>query len=192
MSKNQLVSRMLSEAERTMASMRRLAPSIAKTGALIATRLGRGGKILTAGNGGSAADAMHLAEELVGSFKSNANRKSLSAVALTADGTLLTCIANDFGYEEVFSRQVEGLGRRGDVLVLFTSSGDSENLLRAVRSARKKGVTTIGLLGKGGGKLKGKADHEIIVPSRSTARIQEVHTFILHCWLEIIEGSQGR
>jgi D-sedoheptulose 7-phosphate isomerase len=187
MSKNQLVSRMLSEAERTVASMRRLAPSISKTGLLIAARLKKGGKVLTAGNGGSAADAMHLAEELVGRFKSN--RKSLPAVALTADGTLLTCIANDFGFEEVFSRQVEGLGRRGDVLVLFTSSGNSENLLRAVRAARKKGVMTIGLLGKGGGKLKGKADYEIIVPSQSTARVQEMHTFILHCWLEIVESS---
>jgi len=187
MSKNQLVSRMLSEAERTMALTRLLAPSISKTGSLIAVRLKKGGKILTAGNGGSAADAMHLAEELVGRFK--ANRKPLPAIALTADGTLLTCIANDFGFEEVFSRQVEGLGRRGDVLVLFTSSGNSENLLRAVRAARKKGVTTIALSGKSGGKLKGKADHEIIVPSASTARVQEMHTFILHCWLEIVEAS---
>ena len=187
MSKNQLVSRMLSEAEMTLAATRVLAPSISKTGALIAERLRRGGKVLTAGNGGSASDAMHLAEELVGRFKSN--RKSLPAVALSADGTLLTCIANDFGYEQVFSRQVEGLGHRGDVLVLFTTSGNSENLLRAVRAARKKGVTTIALLGKGGGRLRGKAHHEILVPSKSTARIQEIHTLVLHCWLEIVEAS---
>jgi D-sedoheptulose 7-phosphate isomerase len=167
MSKNQLVSRMLAEAEDALAASRGLAPLIAKTGAWIASRLRKGGKVLTAGNGGSAADAMHLAEELVGRFKSN--RRSLPAIALTADGTLLTCIANDFGFEEVFARQVEGLGRRGDVLVLFTTSGNSENLLRAARAAKKKGVTTIALLGKGGGKLCGKCDHEILVPSKSTA-----------------------
>ena len=187
MSKNQLVSRMLSEAEAAMASMRRLVPSITRTGLLIAERLRKGGKVLTAGNGGSAADAMHLAEELVGRFKSN--RKSLPAIALSADGTLLTCIANDFGYEQVFSRQVEGLGCRGDVLVLFTTSGNSPNLMRAIRAARKKGITTIALLGKGGGRLRGKSHHEILVPSQSTARVQEIHAFILHCWLEMIEGS---
>jgi D-sedoheptulose 7-phosphate isomerase len=187
MGKNQLVSRMLSEAETTLAATRRLAPLITATGEKIAGCLRKGGKVLTAGNGGSAADAMHLAEELVGRFKSS--RKSLPAIALCADGTLLTCIANDFGFEEVFSRQVEGLGRRGDVLVLFTSSGNSENLLRAVRAARKKGVVTIALSGRDGGQLRGKANHEIIVPSKSTARIQEIHTLIFHCWLEIIEAS---
>lgn len=178
---------MLAEAEDTLASVRALAPAISKTGELLAARLKQGRKVLTAGNGGSAADAMHLAEELVGRFKSN--RRSLPAVALVADGTLLTCIANDFGFEEVFSRQVEGIGARGDVLVLFTSSGNSENLLRAAAAAKKKGVTTIALSGKSGGKLRGKADYEILIPSKSTARIQEIHTFILHCWLELIEAS---
>ena len=178
---------MLDEAEDTLAASRGLARLITKTGELIAQRLLKGGKILTAGNGGSAADAMHLAEELLGRFKSN--RRPLPAIALTADGTLLTCIANDFGFEEVFARQVEGLGRRGDVLVLFTSSGNSENLLRAVRAARKKGLTVISLLGKGGGKLSGKSHCDILVPSKSTARVQEIHTLILHCWLEIIEAS---
>jgi D-sedoheptulose 7-phosphate isomerase len=186
MDKNQLVSRMLAEARETLLSTQKLAPLIARTGALLADRLRKGCKVLTAGNGGSAADAMHLAEELLGRFRSS--RRPLPAVSLNTDGTLLTCIANDFGYEEVFSRQIEGLGERGDVLVLFTSSGNSPNLLRAAAVARKRGVTTISLLGKGGGKLRGKCTHEILVPSASTARVQEMHTFVLHCWLEIIES----
>ena len=144
-----------------------------------------GNKILTCGNGGSGADALHMAEEFIGRYRSN--RRSLPAVCLNADPTTLTCIANDFGYDEVFARQVEGLGTRGDVLVCFTTSGNSANCLRAFAAAKARGLVTIALLGKDGGKAKGVADFEIIVGHRDTARIQEAHTVILHALLEVVE-----
>jgi D-sedoheptulose 7-phosphate isomerase len=147
--------------------------------------LKNGGKLLTCGNGGSAADALHLAEELVGRYKSN--RRALPAVCLNADVTALTCIGNDFGYEWVFSRQVEALACPGDVLVGFSTSGRSANVLAAFRRAREIGVSTIFVGGKDGGQTRGVCDHEIIVPSFVTARIQEVHTVVLHQWLEAIE-----
>ena len=144
-----------------------------------------GGKILSCGNGGSAADAMHLAEELVGRYRSN--RRSLPGVCLTADATALTCIANDFGFDEVFARQVEGLGAKGDLLVCFSTSGNSPNVLRALDAAQLRGVKTVALLGKDGGKAKGRADFELIVGSGDTARVQEAHTLILHALLEVVE-----
>src|SRR5271170_6046636 len=152
--------------------------------AAVAT-LKSGGKILTCGNGGSAADAMHLAEELVGRYRSN--RRSPAGVSLTADGTALTCIGNDFGFENVFSRQVEGLGNKNDLLVCFSTSGNSPNILRALDAARSKGVKSVALLGKGGGKAKGKADFEIIIANSDSGRVQEAHTLILHALLEVIE-----
>jgi len=153
---------------------------------LIADTLQSGGKVLTAGNGGSAADALHLSEELIGRYRDN--RRALPAIALAADGTALTCIGNDFGFDQVFARQVEALGQPGDVLVLFTSSGNSANLLLALEAARKKGVKTVALLGRGGGKLKGRADAEWIVPSPSGARAQELHGWALHVILEVVEN----
>ena len=144
-----------------------------------------GNKILTCGNGGSAADAMHMAEEFIARYRSN--RRSLPAVCLNADSTVLTCIANDFGYDDIFSRQVEGLGARGDLLVCFTTSGNSVNCLRALTVAKARGLVTVALLGKDGGKAKGVADFEIIVANRDTARIQEAHTLILHALLEVVE-----
>lgn len=164
-----------------------LLPAIRTAGAEIRAAIQRGNKILTAGNGGSAADALHLAEELVGRF--DKERESYPAVALCADPTLLTCIANDYGFEKVFSRQVEGLGRPGDLLVVFTTSGKSPNLVAALRTAHARGIKSIAVLGKDGGAARGLADHEIIVPSNVTARIQEVHTFILHSWLALIEAE---
>jgi D-sedoheptulose 7-phosphate isomerase len=152
--------------------------------AAVAT-LKAGGKLLTCGNGGSAADAMHLAEELVGRY--NRNRRSLPAICLNADPTLITCIANDFGYDEVFARQVEGLGQKGDLLVCFTSSGNSPNIVRALAAAKAKGVKSAALLGKGGGKCAGLADFELIATGNDTARIQEAHTLLLHALLEVIE-----
>ena len=153
---------------------------------LIADALQSGGKVLTAGNGGSAADALHLSEELVGRYKNN--RRALPAIALASDGTALTCIGNDFGFDQVFARQVEALGQPGDVLVLFTSSGNSANLILALQAARAKGVKTVALLGRGGGKLKGLADTEWIVPSPSGARVQELHGWALHVILEVVEN----
>lgn len=137
----------------------------------------RGGKVLIAGNGGSCADAMHFAEELVVRFQKN--RKALAAIALS-DPTVLSCCANDFGYETVFARQIEALGRGGDVLVVMSTSGDSPNIVAALHAAASQKLRTIALLGKTGGRCKSLADIELIVPSSNTARIQEVHTLIFH------------
>lgn len=172
---------LISVAER----FRALLPQVKVAGNTIRDALKSGGKLLTAGNGGSAADALHLAEELVGRF--DKERPSLPAICLCADPTLLTCIGNDYGYDQVFARQVQGLGRPGDVFVVFTTSGNSNNLILALESAKRQKLHTIAVLGKSGGKAKGLADQEIIVPSTVTARIQELHTFVLHCWLTIIE-----
>ena len=177
----------LSDLAATVERFRAYLPAVEAAGGEIRSALKSGHKLLTAGNGGSAADALHLAEELVGRF--DKERPSLPAICLSADPTLLTCIGNDYGFDRLFSRQIEGLGQAGDVLVVFTTSGNSQNLVNALDAARKKGLRTIALLGKSGGQAKGKADHEIIVPSQVTARIQEVHTFILHCWLNMIEAE---
>ena len=163
--------------------------AVAAAGAAIVKSLKAGGKVMTAGNGGSAAEALHMAEEFVGRFLGN--RPSLAAVALVADPTALTCIANDFGYDYVFSRQVEGLGRSGDVLVLFSTSGRAANLQKALQAARERAIVTICLLGRDGGPLAGQADHEIIVRSQSTARIQEAHQVLVHLLLEVAEEAFG-
>ena len=171
------------------AALRPLAPVVQAAGCALAASLARGGKILTCGNGGSATDASHLSEELVGRFVGE--RRSLPAVSLSADAALLTCIANDYGFEAIFSRQVEGLGKPGDALVAFSTSGNSANILRALETAKKAKLTTVALLGKTGGHCRGLADYELIVPSSTTARVQELHTFILHAWLDLIETQLG-
>lgn len=152
---------------------------------LMIDSLKKGNKVLTAGNGGSAAEALHMSEEFVGRFRTN--RRSLPAVALTADATALTCIGNDFGFDAIFSRQVEGLGQPGDVLVLFSTSGSAKNLQQAVIAAKARGVKTVGLLGRDGGALKGQCDVELIVPGQATERIQEVHQVVLHLILDAVE-----
>lgn len=177
----------LEDLQGTLTRFAALLPAVEAAGREIKEALGKGGKLLSAGNGGSAADALHVAEELVGRF--DKERPSLPAICLSADPTLLTCIGNDYGFDRLFSRQVEGLGRPGDVLAVFTTSGNSTNLVLALEAARARGLKTIAVLGKTGGRAKGLADHEIIVPSNNTARIQEVHTFILHSWLSIIEAD---
>jgi D-sedoheptulose 7-phosphate isomerase len=177
----------LTELAETVERFRALLPAVEAAGVTIRDALRAGNKLLTAGNGGSAADALHLSEELVGRF--DKERPSLPSVCLSADPTLLTCIGNDYGYDQLFARQVQGLGKPGDVLVVFTTSGNSNNLVLALEAARQKQVITISVLGKTGGKAKGLADHELIVPSNNTARIQELHTFVLHSWLSIIEAE---
>ena len=179
----------LDELQTTIANFRGHLSAVTAAGKQLAAILAAKGQILTCGNGGSACDALHLSEELVGRF--DRNRRSLAAICLCADAPLLTCIANDFGYNEVFARQVEGLGRPGDALIVFSTSGNSPNLVAALQAARRLGLATISLLGKNGGKCLGLADYEIIVPSHTTARVQEVHTFILHAWLGLIELELG-
>jgi D-sedoheptulose 7-phosphate isomerase len=164
-----------------------LAEAVERAGKAIIAGLESGGKLFTCGNGGSAADALHLAEELTGRYRMS--RRALPAICLSADATALTCIANDFGYEEVFARQIEALARHGDILVGFSTSGSSANVCKAFQAAKERGAVTILLSGNDGGTAKGGCEHEIIVPSRSTARIQEVHTLILHQWLEAIDAN---
>jgi len=178
------------DSARTVESLLAEAGRIAAIGEALVTALRAGNKVLTAGNGGSAAEALHMAEELVGRFK--ANRVSLPAVSLAADCTALTCIGNDYGYDEVFRRQIEGLGKAGDVLVLFSTSGNAQNLSLALQEGRRKGLVVVALLGRDGGKLAGKADREIVVRSQETARIQEAHQVILHLVLEIVEAAFAR
>lgn len=178
--------RMIRESSDVIAGVAHHEKTIAAIGAVLIRSLEKGGKILICGNGGSAADALHMAEELVGRY--HKDRRSLPAIALTADSTLLTCIPNDWSFEYVFARQVEGLGRRGDMLVGFSTSGKSPNVIRAIQTARKQGLKTVALLGKGGGPAKGLADYEVIVGSQSTARVQEAHTLILHLLLEIVDA----
>lgn len=147
--------------------------------------LKKDGKIILAGNGGSAADAQHFAGEIVGRFM--IERKPLPALSLCVDPSVMTCIGNDYGYDEVFSRQLEGLGREGDCFIAISTSGNSKNLVNAVNIAKKKGIKTIGFLGKDGGELKEICDYALIVPSNSTPRVQEIHTFTIHMMCEIIE-----
>jgi D-sedoheptulose 7-phosphate isomerase len=144
-----------------------------------------GRKILICGNGGSAADAQHFAAELIGRFEKE--RSSFPAVALTTDSSILTALGNDYGFEAVFARQVQGLGRRGDALIGISTSGNSENVIRAVESARSAGLLTIGLLGRDGGRLQALVDRPVTIAESKTARIQEAHIFILHYWALVIE-----
>ncbi|MBK9714071.1 MAG: SIS domain-containing protein [Kouleothrix sp.] len=141
--------------------------------------------LLTCGNGGSATDAQHLAEELVARYR--ATRRALPAIALTADSSVLTCIANDFGFEQLFARQIEALARPGDLLLCFSTSGSSPNITAALRAARARGAGTIALLGKDGGAALALADLALVVASQDTARIQEAHLQVLHFICETIE-----
>jgi D-sedoheptulose 7-phosphate isomerase len=154
-----------------------LAPALQRLGEAMMACWERRGKVLVAGNGGSAADAMHFAEELVVRFVRN--RRALAAIAL-CDPTMITCAGNDFGYDTVFARQVEALGNPGDVFVGMTTSGNSPNIIRAVEVARERQMTTVAFLGKDGGALRGRCDIELVVPSQSTARIQEAHKLLFH------------
>lgn len=165
------------------------APAIDTMRVLLVRTLMRGGTVLAAGNGGSASEAMHLAEELTGRYRSN--RKALPAVALCSDGAALTCIGNDFGFDSIFSRQVEALGRKGDLLAVFSTSGNSPNLVRAVESARRRGMRVIALLGRDGGALAGRADVELVVGVQATARIQEAHQVVMHLLLDAVEEAFG-
>jgi len=166
-----------------------LASAVADIGVELARCLEQGGAVLWCGNGGSASDSQHIAAELVGRFKEN--RRPLRSVALSTDTSVLTCIGNDFGYDKIFSRQVEAVGRPGDVLVGISTSGQSPNVNEAFVSAGAIGLTTVGLLGKGGGEALGLVDHALVVPSDSTARIQEAHILIGHVFCEIIESELG-
>ena len=151
----------------------------------MAERLKRGCRILVCGNGGSAADAQHLAAELSGRYVKE--RRALAGIALTTDTSALTAIGNDYGYDYVFSRQVEALGRPGDLLIGISTSGNSPNVILAVEAAKALGMKTLALLGRDGGKLKDLADDALVVPCTVTARVQELHQMTYHFWCEIID-----
>jgi len=150
----------------------------------IASAFESGNKVLICGNGGSTTDAMHFAEELTGRFRKE--RRALPAIALT-DPSHITCVANDYGFEEIFARGVEAYGKEGDVLIAISTSGNSQNIINAVKRAAEKKMITFGLLGKDGGKLNGKCDLQIIAPGKTTDRIQEIHITVLHIIIETIE-----
>jgi len=139
------------------------------------------------GNGGSAADSQHLAAELVIRLRGHINRPAIPAMALTVDPSIMTAGGNDIGFENVFAREIEAFGKQGDALVGISTSGNSENVLRAIKQARKQEVITFGLLGCNGGKILNECDYTVVVPSDVTARIQECHIMIGHIWCEIIE-----
>lgn len=149
-----------------------------------------GKKLILAGNGGSASDAQHFAGELMGRFEKN--RKALPAVALTSDSSVMTCIGNDYGFEQSFARQIEGLGQVGDVFFAISTSGNSGNIIKAIECAKKKGMKTILLSGKTGGRLAGMCDYKLLVPSEHVSRIQEIHIFTIHTLCELIDEDFSR
>jgi D-sedoheptulose 7-phosphate isomerase len=162
-----------------------LAGQIQTVGEILIKSFAAGGKMITCGNGGSAADSQHFAEEMIGRFLRT--RRAVPAISLTSDGTAMTCIANDFGYPEVFSRQVQALAKPGDVVVGFSTSGNSENVLRAMHAAKQNLATTVAMLGNTGGKIAPVAQHSIIVPSNITAHIQEMHIVIVHILCDMVD-----
>jgi D-sedoheptulose 7-phosphate isomerase len=171
-----------------LAAAQPLAEPIARAVELMSASLRAGGKILSCGNGGSAADAQHFAAELVNRFERE--RPPLAAVALTTDSSNLTSIANDYGFEQVFEKQLRALGRKGDVLLAISTSGNSPSVLAAMRAARELGVRSVALTGRGGGKMSallGPEDVQVCVPHDRTMRIQEVHLLALHCLCDGID-----
>lgn len=156
---------------------------------LVQDTLARGGRLFFCGNGGSAADAQHLAAEYVVRFRRS--RKALPAMALTTDTSVLTAGANDFGFQTVFARQVEALGREGDLLLLHSTSGNSENLLRAAEAARARGMGTVAFLARDGGRLRGMVDRALVVPTDDTARAQELHLALGHVVCDLVEEVVG-
>lgn len=162
-------------------------PDIKAAAEAMVETLRRGNKILLCGNGGSAADAQHIAAELTGRYKTE--RKALPGIALTTDTSALTAIGNDYGYDTVFSRQVEALANEGDLLVGISTSGNSQNVLNAFESAKAKGCKTLAMTGRDGGKMKGAADWNLIVPSNDTPRIQEMHILIGHTLCQAVDDT---
>ena len=181
-----IVSRTLAESARlhTESQATAVVSSVAAVEAMIAA-LRKGGKVLVCGNGGSASDAQHFAAELVGRFEKE--RPALAAIALTTDTSILTAIANDYSYERVFARQVDAIGRPGDVLLGISTSGGSQSVLEAITVAHAAGLTTIALTGRSGGVVGAAADIHVNVPASSTARVQEVHRTLLHAMCALIE-----
>jgi len=177
----------IDEALQVLGSLRELEPAVDVAAAWCVEALAAGHKLLLCGNGGSAAEAQHLAGELVGRY--TVKRRALAAIALAADATVLTCIGNDFDYERIFARQIAALGLPGDVLVAFSTSGNSPNVLAALEAARNLGMRSIALLGSGGGRARELAGCALVVRHAKTARAQEGHQFLIHCLMDRIEAA---
>ena len=175
------------QAAQTIESLRPLENDIMRAAALAKGCLGQGGKLLACGNGGSAGDAADFTTEYVCRFMGD--RRPFPAINLTADGSLLTAIGNDYEFEEVFARQVRGFGKTGDVVIVISTSGRSKNIVRALEEAGRLQLRSIALLGRDGGDAKGLATVDLVVPSQVTARIQEAHKFILHVICELVDPS---
>ena len=158
---------------------------MAKAVAVVLSVLKGGGKIILFGNGGSAADSQHLAAEFIGRFQKE--RRSIPAIALTTDTSILTALSNDYGFDIVFARQIEGLGRRKDIAIALSTSGNSKNVVEGLKAAKKKGMKTISLTGGNGGKVARMTDISLIVPSKNTARVQESHICMAHAICDLVE-----
>jgi D-sedoheptulose 7-phosphate isomerase len=178
--------RAIEDSTRTLESLKKLESRVARAAELIEQCLSAGNKLLVCGNGGSAADAAHFATELVVRFAKD--RRAQPAICLASGGGLLTAAANDYGFNEIFARQVAAFGQPGDVLICLTTSGESKNIVRALEEAKAHELKTIALLGRDGGSTIGMADIDLLVRSNSTARIQEAHQLLLHVFCEIIES----
>jgi len=184
-SSSDLLKSAIASASKTIRSLVDLDVQVAKAADLVTECLRDGNKILACGNGGSAADAAHFATEFVVRFTHD--RPAYPAIALTSDGGLLTAAGNDYGFEEIFARQVAAFGVENDLLICLTTSGNSKNIIRGLEEAKARKVKTIAFLGRGGGSTIGMADVDLVVKSESTARIQEAHKFLLHVLCEIVE-----
>ena len=185
-------SRIVAEIDTILSGFQKLrgcAPEISAAGRILIAAIQSGGKVMFCGNGGSAADAQHLAAELSGRFLHD--RRSLAGLALTTDTSALTAIGNDYGFDHVFSRPLRGLGRAGDALVAISTSGNSPNVLEAIKAARDIGIKVVGLTGAGGGKLAGLADVCIKAPADRTDHIQEMHIAVGHMLCGIVENACG-
>tara|TARA_B100000029_G_scaffold396452_1_gene394504 strand:- start:125 stop:685 length:561 start_codon:yes stop_codon:yes gene_type:complete len=185
MKDNKMINEIFEQSSSLILESSKLNAQIEKSSKLIQKCFNNSGKVILFGNGGSAADAQHVAAEFIGRFQKK--RSSLPAVALTTDSSIITSIGNDFSFENIFSRQCESLVNKGDVVIAISTSGNSKNILNGIKTAKKKGGKIIGLLGNKGGKMKENIDIPIIVDSNSTPRIQEVHRVILHIICELVE-----
>lgn len=184
-----LVKQSFLQSARNFEKLAELAPLVADAAEIVIRCIRRGGKVMFCGNGGSAADAQHLAAELMGRYM--IDRAPLPAMALSVNSSTVTAVSNDYSYDEVFERQVRGIGRAEDVLVCISTSGNSSNVLQALEAAKGMGMLTIGLTGEGGGKMAEMCDISIQVPSASTPRIQEMHIAVGHCICELVEAAMA-
>ena len=181
----ELISLNFKEHAEVLNSSQALQKNLDKTSSIISSSLKKGKKIIWCGNGGSASDSTHLSAELIGRFKKR--RRPLKSISLANDPSTMTCISNDFGFSKLFSRQVDGLGEKGDILIAISTSGKSKNIFEAIKVAKRKKLKVISFLGKQGGICKGKSDVEFMIPSNSTARIQEMHILLGHILCDLIE-----